>query len=127
MKSKRLTIREKKDRAEVRKELRAEGILPPIKKKLNRRKFCREVRIEYMDKLNRFEDIKYLYEAISWMLPSSDAKFKFPISSEEIGIAKVLKAAVEIKKFNEEKIAQGEKTYKIDEIYKNIIEPIRNL
>lgn len=127
MKSKRLTVREKKDRAEVQKKLRADGLLPPVKKKLNRRKFVKEVRSEYNKKINKFDDILYLHEAIAWMLPSGDAKFKFPISSEEIGIAKVLKAAVEIKKFNEEKISQGEKTYKVEDVYKNIIEPIRNL
>lgn len=105
--------------------MREEGILPPIKKKLNRRNFIKEVRDAYSSELNRFEDIRYLYEAISWMLPSGEYKTK--ITPEEIGVAKVLKMAVEIKKFNEEKIANGEKTYKFDDLYKTVIEPIRNM
>lgn len=126
-KAKKLTVREKKYRAELRKDMREKGLLPPVKQKLNRRKFVKEVRADYAEKFNKFEDIIYLYEAINWMLPSGENEYKIPISLEEVGIAKVLKMAVEIKKFSETKLAKGEKKYKLDDLYKTVIEPIRNL
>lgn len=125
MKRKRLTVKEKKFNAELRKEMREEGILPPIKPKLNRRKFVKETRTEYAEEFNRFDDIIYLYEAINWMLPSGE--YKTQISPEEVGVAKVLKMAIEIKKFNKEKLAKGNKTYKLDDLYKTVIEPIRSM
>lgn len=125
MKSKRLTVKEKKIRAQVRKDLRADGMIPPIKKRLNRRKFVKEVRADYNENIKIYDDIIYLVEAITWMLPSG--RYERTISPEEIGIAKVLKMAVEIKKFSKEKIAKGEKKYSIDELYNTVIEPIRNL
>lgn len=126
-KTKKLTVKEKKFRAELRKEMREQGILPPVKQKLNRRKFVKEVRADYAEKFNKFDDIIYLYEAINWMLPSGECEYKTPISLEEIGVAKVLKMAVEIKKFNEEKLANGETKYKLDEFYSKVIEPIRSM
>lgn len=126
-KAKRLTVREKKYRAELRKDMREKGVLPPVKQKLNRRKFIKDVRTEYAERFNKFEDIIYLYEAINWMLPSGENKYKVPISPEEVGIAKVLKAAVEIKKFSEEKRANGEKEYKLTDLYDAVIKPIRDL
>ena len=125
MKRKRLTAKEKKFNAELRKEMREKGILPPIKPKLNRRKFVKETRTEYAEEFNRFDDIIYLYEAINWMLPSGE--YKTQISPEEVGVAKVLKMAIEIKKFNKEKLAKGNKTYKLDDLYKTVIEPIRSM
>ncbi len=44
---KRMTRREKDMRAQAKKELQAEGVLPPDKPRLNRRKFAREVWAEY--------------------------------------------------------------------------------
>lgn len=124
-KAKRLTVREKKYRAELRKEMREEGILPPIKPKLNRRKFVKEVHDEYTEKFNSFDDVYYLYEAIGWMLPTG--KYKTTITPEDVGVAKLLKVALEIKKFHEEKREKGEKKYKLDDLYKTVIEPIRSM
>ena len=46
-KYKRLTQREKDERAASRKRLQAEGLLPPRKPILNRRKFAADVMAEY--------------------------------------------------------------------------------
>ena len=40
---KRLTQREKAERAAIKKQLQADGVLPPDKPRLNRKKFAREV------------------------------------------------------------------------------------
>ena len=46
-KKKRLTNREKKDRAEFKKQMQEKGILPLDKPKLNRKKFIEEAREEW--------------------------------------------------------------------------------
>ena len=51
---KRLTSREKRSNARMKKELQAEGILPPDKPKLNRKKFIEETMDEWN---NRDKDI----------------------------------------------------------------------
>lgn len=124
-KAKRLTVREKKYRAELRKDMREQGLMPPVKPKLNRKKFVKEVHDEYSSNFNSFDDVYYLYEAIGWMLPTG--KYKTTITLEEIGVAKLLKIAMDIKKFHKEKLKNGEKKYKLDDLYKTVIEPIRNL
>ena len=46
-KKKRLTQREKAERAAIKKKLREDGLLPPIKPRLNRKKFARETWAEF--------------------------------------------------------------------------------
>lgn len=46
-KKKRLTQREKAERAAMKKQLQAEGVLPPDKPRLNRKKFARETWAEW--------------------------------------------------------------------------------
>lgn len=55
-KTKPMTEREKKLRAKARAELRADGILPPKKKPLNREAFCKEAEAFLLG------DAKNLYE-----------------------------------------------------------------
>ena len=52
-KKKRLTQREKAERAKMKKELQAEGVLPPDKPRLNRKKFARETWAEWEEFLKR--------------------------------------------------------------------------
>ena len=46
---KRLTQREKAERAAIKKQLQADGVLPPDKPRLNRKKFAREVWDEFSE------------------------------------------------------------------------------
>ena len=46
-KQKRMTQRQKDERAQVKKELQAKGVIPPDKPRLNRKKFAKEVWAEY--------------------------------------------------------------------------------
>ena len=122
-KYKRMTIAEKERMKKTRKELRNEGILPPVKQRLNRKKFRDEVTEEYKQ-LQQTHDVHYLLQAISIMAPGSETK---SISSEEVGVLKVMKMAVEIKKFEENKSKNGETTYKAMELYDEVIKPIFNM
>lgn len=123
VKYKRLTNAEKKFNKEIREQLREDGILPPIKPKLNRKKFSKEV-IEEFKGFGSYSDLRSLYEAISWMLPS-DIERK--VTPEQIGLVKTLKLALEIKKFKEKKEAEGLDTYKVEELYEEVVRPIKNL
>ncbi|WP_286904434.1 addiction module toxin RelE [Clostridium sp. UBA1652] len=123
VKYKRLTNAEKKFNKDIREQLREDGILPPIKPKLNRKKFSKEV-IEEFKEFGSYSDLRSLYEAISWMLPS-DIERK--VTPEQIGLVKTLKLALEIKKFKEKKEAEGLDTYKVEELYEEVVKPIKNL
>ena len=119
-KYKRKTNAEKKMDKEIRQELREKGILPPIKPKLNRKKFAKEVREEW----DKNGDALYLRAALGAMVPSEHSK---NISSEQIGVLKLMKISMEYKKFDEEKKAQGETKYSIGELYEKVMAPILNL
>ena len=122
-KYKRMTLAEKRQRKETRKQLRNEGCLPPVKQRLNRKKFRDEVTSEFKQ-LEQIHDFHYLLQAISIMAPGSETR---SISSEGVGVLKVMKMAVEIKKFEENKTKNGEKTYKAGELYEEVIKPIFNM
>lgn len=123
-KYKRLTLAEKKLRKEFREELRADGILPPTKPRLNRKKFAEEVKTEFKESLCKYDDVIYLREAISWFMPSCNID---KVTPEEIGVLKMLKIAIELKKFYEEKTKQGETKYKPYEVYEKIVLPIKEM
>ena len=120
-KYKKMTNKEKQFNKELRDKWREEGFLPPIKPKLNRKKFAKEVREEWQE----HGDIFYLFKAIGCMIPSGEYDTK--ISSEQIGALKVLKIAMEYKKFEEELKAKGETKYSVGELYEKAIAPIINL
>ena len=109
-KYKKLTNKEKQMNKEIRQEMREKGIIPPVKTKLNRKKFAKEVREEW----DKNGDAIYLRAALGAMVPSEHSK---NISSEQIGVLKLMKISMEYKKFEEEKKAQGETKYSIGESY----------
>ena len=121
-KYKKLTNREKEFNRKLREQMRAEGILPPIKPKLNRKKFLEETKKEYAENIMTLCDIQKVIEAIEWLTPTSLLK----ITSEDVGVIKIMKVAVEIKKFKEEKKNQGELSDNVIELYERI-KPIREL
>ncbi|HWP96439.1 MAG TPA: addiction module toxin RelE [Syntrophomonadaceae bacterium] len=123
-KYKRLTNKEKQLNKEVREEMRAEGILPPVKARLNRSKFSKEVVEEFTGSFGLYTDLEYLSKAISYMIPFEKERH---ITSEQIGVVKLLKLAMEIKKYIEEKIAQGETKYSPLEMYKEVVHPVLRL
>lgn len=74
-KKKRLTNREKKDRAEFKKQMQEKGILPLDKPKLNRKKFIEEAREEWNGRDSEcYIWEHYLMEAMSYMLTQREGQ-----------------------------------------------------
>lgn len=121
-KQKRMTQKEKQLRADTKKRLQEQGLLPPDKKPLNRRKFAREVReaFESHEGYQRY----YLIEALGWMIPGEMQKS--PVTPEQVGALKVMKIAVELDKFYKKLEADGREKYSLDEVWA-IVRPIIEL
>lgn len=119
MMKKRMTQKEKKVRASIRKELQEKGVLPPDKKPLNRKRFVEEARQEWnaRDGSCLVWDV-YIMSAISLVLGARDRNFR--VSPEAVGAAKVLKLALRMKEFQDRLKAEGRTTYKIDEEFEFI-------
>lgn len=108
---KRLTSREKRSNARIKKELQAEGVLPPDKPKLNRKKFIEEAMNEWN---SRDKDVfvweLYLAEAFSLMLGHVE-KRSLRTSLEAVGAAKVLKLALRLREFSKKLQGEGRDKY----------------
>lgn len=110
-----MTAREKADRARIRKELREEGLLPPTKKPLNRKKFCEEA-WEIFQSDYGIDFPIYVYWAIAEMLVHTD-KTTGTLSREAVGAAKVLKLAKARMDFEADRRERGESSeYKRGEL-----------
>lgn len=123
-KSRKLTAREKAERAQIRKELRDKGILPMPKKPLNRKKFCEEARACYME-MNLYDDILYIGWGLAEMLGHKEGLKTTP-DLEAVGAAKVILLAKTRKEFEREHMERtGSGTYAVGELFeavKNIYE-----
>lgn len=117
MAAKRLTNKEKQERAAAKKRLQDKGVLPPDKPKLNRKKFIEEAKAEWSDREQGCVvwDI-YLMEAISFMLGHFDQK-DLRLSREAVGAAKVLKLAIRLREFSKDLQEKGEHEYKLADEY----------
>ncbi len=118
-KKKRLTNKQKKLNAEVKKELQEKGVIPPDKPKLNRKQFIEEAKAEWYsrDKECFVWDV-YLMEAMSYMLGHMEKGMR--LSREAVGAAKVLKIAMRLREFSEGLKAKGEHEYKVIDQYNYI-------
>lgn len=114
-----MTAREKADRARIRKELREEGLLPPTKKPLNRKKFCEEAR-EILETSMWIDFGPYVFWAIAEVLGHTD-KTTGALSREAVGAAKILKLAKTRMDFEAARRERGESGgYKIGELYEAV-------
>lgn len=113
-KQRKMTVREKAERAEIRASLRAKGILPPKKKPLNRKKFIQEARDAFNGADMGFGREMYLLEAISCMLT------EYQPTQENVGVAKAVKIACELHRFETELKEQGRTEYTLGEKYERI-------
>ena len=98
-KKKRLTQREKAERAAMKKQLQAEGVLPPDKPRLNRKKFARE----------------------TW------AEWEEFLKGDPIRAEVSLLRAVEYNKFLRKLEAEGRSKYTIGELADEVVLPIWKL
>ena len=119
---KKMTQREKAERARIKKELQKEGLLPPDKPRLNRKKFAAEVWEDWLS-FGTFEDWMYLSRAISCMVGPDMTE----VTSEQVGVLKVMKMAMEMKKFEERIKAEGREKYTIGEMYEAAVKPVIEL
>ncbi len=120
-KYKRLTQREKDERAASRKRLREEGLLPPRKPSLNRKKFAADVMAEY--RASSWAKLSiYLHQAIACMTDDEMTE----VTSEQVGVLKTIKIALEMKRFYEQLEAEGRDTFKQKELL-DVVYPIYNL
>lgn len=122
---KKLTNAEKKSNKEFREKLRTKGIIPPVKPILNRKKFAKEVAEEFKEGFDPYDDIRYLFKAISWMRPALESRER--ISLEQVGVLKLLKIAIEIKKFGSDLKIKGETKYDVMDLYNVAVAPVLNL
>ena len=122
---KRLTQREKAERAAAKKRLQAQGVLPPDKPRLNRKKFARETWAEWTALLaeDRLRAAFALCRAVSF----TTAPELLEVTPEQVGILKAVKIAVEYEKFLRKLEAEGRSDYTIGELADEAILPVWNL
>lgn len=118
-KQKRLTQREKQFRAEVKREMQVEGILPPDKPKLNRKKFTDEAISEWNSRNTECYWPLYLLEAITYVISHKESR-SARVSLEAVGAAKVLKVAMRLHEFSVKLQAEKRSQFKITEQYEFI-------
>ena len=113
---KKMNKSERKIRSDVKKDMQKEGLVPPDKPRLNRKKYIEEAREEWNGK-----DVEYygwdiwLNAAISYMLLRTDQHLR--VSSEAVGVAKTLKLAIRLKEFHDKLEAEERTSYTISEQY----------
>lgn len=112
---KRLTAAEKKLNKESKQRLIDQGILPPPKKPLNRKAFCKEV---YAAVEKAGLNIFRLREAVSWMIPGEDTPL--PITPEQVGVLKLIRISIELEQFWQQKKDEGKTQASVDEVYKAV-------
>ena len=123
--ARRLTQREKAERAAMKKQLQARGVLPPDKPRLNRKKFARETWAEWEEFL-KSDPIRAevsLLRAVEFIAgPELPA-----VTPEQVGVYKALKLAVEYNKFLRKLEAEGRSKYTIGELADEVVLPIIKL
>lgn len=113
-KYKRMTKKEKEYNAKFKKEMQKKGIIPPDKKKLNRKKYVQEALDEWNSKDKEFYAWDfYLLKAISIMLGKVDRNLR--VTQEAVGVAKCLKLAIRLKEFSDKLESDGRETYTLEE------------
>ena len=83
-KSKRLTNKEKAIKSKAKKELQKQGLLPPDKPRLNRKKFAKEAAEQFDKEINLMDpmDVFWFHNALTLVTAGTDM---FPITPEQVG------------------------------------------
>lgn len=113
-KKKRLTQKEKKLNAEMKKELQEKGIIPLDKPRLNRKKFIDEAVEEWDDRPQCYIWEVYLIKAFDFIIAKTERR-SYRVSQEAVGAAKVLKLAIRLYQFNKKLEEEGRTEYKFSE------------
>ena len=118
-KHRKMTEKEKKARAAAKRRLQGEGIIPPDKPRLDRKKFIGEAKREWEAREPSHVWPVYLMNAISYMLGHTEKK-SLRYSSEAVAAAKILKLAVRLRQFHTTLVEKGEHEYSVADQYKYI-------
>ena len=124
-KKKHLTQREKAERAAIKKRFQADGVIPPDKPRLNRKKFARETWAEWEEflKSDPIQAEVFLLRAVEFMTGP-----EFPtVTPEQVGVYKALKLAVEYNRFLRKLEAEGRSEYTIGELADEVFLPVWKL
>jgi len=99
--------------------MQAKGLLPPNKKRLNRKKFIKEA-LDQWEKRDTACLVWefYIMRAMIWMTSYLDNRGN--PSPEAVGVAKVYKIALRLKEFEEEKRKSDNPDYTVGEMYENL-------
>lgn len=117
--AKRMTQREIRQRAAIKRQLQQEGLIPPDKPKLNRKKFVEDTRNQLLT-WKRKEPLLFLYLgwALSEMMCHKDRSGRY--SLEAVGAAKAARLAMERAKLEAEKQESGEQTFTVGELLERV-------
>ena len=121
-KKKRMTQREKAENAAFKKKTQKMGVRPPDKPRLNRKKFAKDVWAEYKQ-LDVVDAAFHLHKAVGCMVASE----MHEITSEQVGVLKLIKIAVDTHKYMKELEAKGESQYSLGEYVDKVVVPIMRL
>lgn len=121
-KQKKMTQREKTERAAFKKQMQEKGVLPPDKPRLNRKKFAREVWAEF-EQMDVIRADFYLRKAIGCMVGPDMRE----VTPEEVGVLKLMKIAIETDKFMKALEAENRTQYTIGEYAEKVVLPIMRL
>lgn len=113
-----MTNREKQERAAMKKRLQDEGLIPPNKPRLNRKRFIEEAEAEWNGRdLECLIWDLYIMRALFYVMGHGRAR---GISPEAVGAAKVLKVAMRLRRFELELKENGRDKYSYMEQYEYI-------
>lgn len=117
-----LIEQQKAERAAIKKQLQADGVLPPDKPRLNRKKFAREVWKDFSE-MDVYTADFYLRKAIM----ATVGPELHEVTSEQVGILKLMKLAVETDRFMQQLKKEGREQYSIGEYVEKVYNPVMNL
>lgn len=121
-----MTQRERKERAAIRRQLQQDGILPPPKKRLNRKQFAEEVLSEYrgggdIDNWRLYNvDIPRAISVMTAIVKVDG------VTPEQVGVLKVLRIAMDTQRWCKQAAADG-RNPTILEYVDEVADPIINL
>lgn len=122
-KKKRMTVREKKERAELKKLMQEKGIIPPDKPKMNRKKFVESAKEQWRSQGSIYDLLAFLPDAMGLVLNDKDRNGR--VTMEAVGVARMMKLAVRLREFYEKLKEEGRTTYKLEEQFDYIEDILR--
>ena len=116
-KKKRMTAKEIREKAEIKKRLQEEGILQTDKPRLDRKRFVEEAERQLRE-WDSWSMLPYLTWGLLEMLEKRERSGRY--SLEAVGAAKAIRLAIERAAFEKEKREAGKSAYTASELYERV-------